>query len=62
MSRVATVELIKNGKTVGWVKITPKGSTGILWAHAQARGLQWIDSSDIEIDFDESSVMSDSEE
>lgn len=59
MSKRALIQLRKNGKVVGWLKVTPDASNGVLWAHLEAMGFHWIDSPDIEIEFDESLISSD---
>lgn len=59
MSKRAIVELIKNGRVVGWAQVTPAASTGLLWRHIGNE--PWIDSPDIEIDFDESQSVEDME-
>ncbi len=55
----ATAQLEKDGKVVGHVMITPKSSTGLLWRNIGEKN--WIDSLDIEIDFDSSSACEDTE-
>lgn len=52
--RGVIVELLKNGKLVGYGMVTPTASTGLWWKRMGDD--TWIDSSDKEIEFDESRI------